>query len=50
MYYADTVGLKRVAERLSFYARQNNDASLEPAPILQKLADEGKTFASLAAG
>jgi len=50
MYYADTVGLKRVAERLSFYARQNNDPSLEPAPLLQKLADEGKTFASLAAG
>jgi len=50
MYYADTVALKRVAERLSFYARQNNDPSLEPAPLLKKLADEGKTFASLAAG
>ncbi len=50
MYYADTVGLKRIAERLSFYAKQNNDPSLEPAPLLKKLADEGKTFASLAAG
>src|SRR5512147_205963 len=50
MYYADTVGLKKVAERLAFYAKQNNDASLEPAPLLKKLADEGKTFASLAAG
>jgi len=50
MYYADTVGLKRIAERLSFYAKQNNDASLEPAPLLKKLADEGKTFASVAAG
>jgi len=50
MYYADTVGLKRIAERLAFYAKQNNDPSLEPAPLLKKLADEGKTFASLAAG
>jgi 3-hydroxyacyl-CoA dehydrogenase len=50
MYYADTVGLQRIAERLSFYAKQNNDPSLEPAPLLKKLADEGKTFASLAAG
>ena len=48
MYYADTVGLKRIAERLSFYARQNNDPSLEPAPLLKQLAAEGKTFASLA--
>ena len=50
MYYADTIGLKRVAERLSFYAKQNNDPSLEPAPLLKKLADESKSFASLAAG
>jgi 3-hydroxyacyl-CoA dehydrogenase len=50
MYYADTVGLKKIAERLAFYAKQNNDPSLEPAPLLKKLADEGKTFASLAAG
>ena len=31
------------------YARETNDPSLQPAPLLQKLADEGKTFASLAA-
>jgi 3-hydroxyacyl-CoA dehydrogenase len=50
MHYADTVGLKKVAERLSHYAKETGDKSLEPAPLLKKLAEEGKTFASLAAG
>jgi len=48
MYYADTVGLKHVADRLAAYAKETNDPSLEPAPLLKKLAAEGKTFASLA--
>ena len=48
MFYADQVGLKHIADRLSFYAKQTNDPSLEPAPLLKRLADEGKTFASLA--
>ncbi|TAH66806.1 MAG: 3-hydroxyacyl-CoA dehydrogenase [Rhodopseudomonas palustris] len=50
MFYADLVGLKPIAERLSHYAEQTNDPSLEPAPLLKRLADEGKTFASLAKG
>ena len=50
MFYADLVGLKPIAERLSHYAKQTNDPSLEPAPLLKRLADEGKTFASLAKG
>jgi 3-hydroxyacyl-CoA dehydrogenase len=49
MYWADTVGLKHIADRLAYYAKETNDPSLEPAPLLKKLADEGKTFASLAA-
>jgi 3-hydroxyacyl-CoA dehydrogenase len=49
MFYADQVGLKHIADRLSFYAKETNDPSLEPAPLLKRLADEGKTFASLAA-
>lgn len=49
MFWADTVGLKHIADRLSFYARETNDPSLEPAPLLKKLAAEGKTFASLTA-
>lgn len=48
MYWADSVGLKHIAERLAFYAKETNDPSLEPAPLLKRLADEGKTFASLA--
>lgn len=49
MFWADSVGLKHIADRLAFYARETNDPSLEPAPLLKKLAAEGKTFASLAA-
>ncbi|MGJ4940194.1 3-hydroxyacyl-CoA dehydrogenase NAD-binding domain-containing protein [Bradyrhizobium sp. HKCCYLS1011] len=49
MYWADTVGLKHIADRLAVYAKATNDPSLEPAPLLKKLADEGRTFASLAA-
>ena len=48
MFYADQVGLKHIAERLSFYAKETDDPSLEPAPLLKRLAEEGKTFASLA--
>ena len=49
MHYADQVGLKHIADRLSYYAKATNDPSLEPAPLLKRLAAEGKTFASLAA-
>ncbi|MBN9007681.1 MAG: enoyl-CoA hydratase/isomerase family protein [Rhizobiales bacterium] len=49
MHYADQVGLKHIADRLSYYAKATNDPSLEPAPLLKRLASEGKTFASLAA-
>ena len=50
MHYADQVGLRHIADRLSYYARATSDPSLEPAPLLKRLAAEGKTFASLAAG
>ena len=42
-------GLKHIADRLSYYAKETNDPSLEPAPLLKRLAAEGGTFASLAA-
>jgi 3-hydroxyacyl-CoA dehydrogenase len=48
MFYADQVGLKHLSDRLSFYANETSDPSLEPAPLLKRLAAEGKTFASLA--
>jgi 3-hydroxyacyl-CoA dehydrogenase len=49
MFWADTVGLKHIADRLSYYAKETNDPSLEPAPLLKRLAAAGSTFASLAA-
>jgi 3-hydroxyacyl-CoA dehydrogenase len=45
MHYADTVGLKHIAERLAHYAEQTDDETLKPAALLQKLAAEGQGFA-----
>jgi 3-hydroxyacyl-CoA dehydrogenase len=44
MWYADTVGLKKVYERVSEFQRQHGEI-WQPAPLLKRLADEGKTFA-----
>jgi 3-hydroxyacyl-CoA dehydrogenase len=44
MWYADTVGLKKVCERvLDFQLRFGS--GWEPAPLLKRLAEQGKTFA-----
>ncbi|SEH94317.1 3-hydroxyacyl-CoA dehydrogenase [Methylobacterium sp. 275MFSha3.1] len=47
MHWADTVGLKTVAEALSRFAAETGDDSQEPAPLLKKLAAEGGSFAGL---
>jgi 3-hydroxyacyl-CoA dehydrogenase len=45
MLYADTVGLANVVRALRrFAAEPGADASWQPAPLLVKLADEGRTF------
>jgi 3-hydroxyacyl-CoA dehydrogenase len=44
MWYADTVGLKNVYERVSEFHRSHGEL-WEPAPLLKQLAAEGKTFA-----
>ena len=44
MWYADTVGLKKVYARVSEFHKQHGEC-WEPAPLLKKLAEEGKTFA-----
>jgi 3-hydroxyacyl-CoA dehydrogenase len=44
MWYADTVGLKKVYDRISEFHRQHG-FWWEPAPLLKKLAEEGKKFA-----
>jgi 3-hydroxyacyl-CoA dehydrogenase len=44
MWYADSVGLKKVYERILEFHRQHGEL-WEPAPLLKQLADQGKTFA-----
>jgi len=44
MYYADHVGLKTIAAKLSNYAKEASDPSLEPAPLLKQLASQNATF------
>jgi 3-hydroxyacyl-CoA dehydrogenase len=46
MWYADTVGLKQVYERVRQFERQHGDL-WTPAPLLERLAESGKTFADL---
>jgi 3-hydroxyacyl-CoA dehydrogenase len=44
MWYADTVGLQQVCERVFEFHRQHGEI-WRPAPLLKRLADEGKRFA-----
>ena len=46
MYHADRVGLAKVSARLSRLAEAHGP-ELAPAPLLEKLARQGKTFAEL---
>jgi 3-hydroxyacyl-CoA dehydrogenase len=46
MYYADRLGLAHIRDRLTFYADRSRDETLRPAPLLARLAAEGRTFAS----
>jgi len=44
MWYADTVGLRKVLERIMAFQRTHADF-WEPAPLLRQLAESGRTFA-----
>ncbi len=44
MWYADTVGLKKVYERICEFEQQHGEW-WRPAPMLKQLAAEGSTFA-----
>jgi 3-hydroxyacyl-CoA dehydrogenase len=46
MYYANTVGLKTVADKMKEFEAKLG-ADFKPSALLLKLADEGKTFADL---
>jgi 3-hydroxyacyl-CoA dehydrogenase len=47
MHYADTLGLSYVRDRLAAFSMETDDASLRAAPLLARLAEEGRGFASL---
>jgi 3-hydroxyacyl-CoA dehydrogenase len=44
MFYADTIGLKHVRDAMLKYKARYGDLYWTPAPLLNKLADAGKTF------
>lgn len=46
MWYADTVGLQRILDRIRQFEREHGKA-WTPAPLLERLAAEGRTFAQL---
>lgn len=45
MHWADTTGLKTIVDRIKTFAKSHD--YWEPAPLLERLAREGKTFADL---
>ncbi|MCB4823665.1 3-hydroxyacyl-CoA dehydrogenase NAD-binding domain-containing protein [Roseicella aerolata] len=47
MFFADRLGLKAVRDKLAHYAETTGDANLRPAALIEKLAKEGGSFATL---
>jgi 3-hydroxyacyl-CoA dehydrogenase len=47
MFWADTLGLKAVRDKLNKYAEATGDKNLRPAALIEKLADEGGSFAGM---
>jgi len=45
MHYADQVGLKNVYDKICEFRERDGEMYWKPAPLLEKLAKEGKTFA-----
>ena len=44
MFWADSIGLKPLRDRMLEYKKQTGDAFWTPAPLLDRLADAGKGF------
>ena len=44
MYYANKIGLKRIVDALERFRAEDKSEFWKPAPLLAKLAAEGKTF------
>ncbi len=49
MFWADLMGLKKITERLEYWHGKIGKDVFAPAPLLKKLAAEGKGFSSLQA-
>jgi len=47
MFWADRVGLKAVRDKLAHYAEATNDPNLRPAALIEQLAKEGGSFATM---
>lgn len=46
MFYADSLGLANIRDRLKIFAQESGDETLKPAPLIERLAAAGKDFAS----
>jgi 3-hydroxyacyl-CoA dehydrogenase len=46
MFYADTVGLKSVLEKIEEFEKRHGSDLWAPAPLLKRLAETGHTFES----
>jgi 3-hydroxyacyl-CoA dehydrogenase len=44
MFWADSIGLRALRDRLLEFKKQSGDAFWSPAPLLDRLATEGKSF------
>jgi 3-hydroxyacyl-CoA dehydrogenase len=47
MFWADLTGMKKIADRLEYWHGRTGKEVFRPAPLLRRLADEGRTFSSL---
>ena len=47
MFYADTVGLKNILARIQTFEDKHGSDLWSPAPLLRKLVEQDKTFASI---
>ena len=46
MFYADTVGLEVILDRILEFRKTLDPQYWQPSPLLEKLAREGRTFAA----
>jgi 3-hydroxyacyl-CoA dehydrogenase len=44
MFWADQLGLRAVRDTMLAFQKGSGDTFWTPAPLLSRLADEGKTF------